>query len=71
MQLKAKPGSSRSELVQEADGSWTAWLKAPPVDGKANAELIALVAKHFGVAKSAVDIDSGGGSRFKRVRIET
>jgi len=29
------------------------------------------VAKHFGVAKSAVDIDSGGGSRFKRVRIET
>ncbi|MBY0368274.1 MAG: DUF167 domain-containing protein [Roseateles sp.] len=71
LQLKAKPGSSRSELVQEADGSWTAWLKAPPVDGKANAELIALVAKHFGVAKSAVDIDSGGGSRFKRVRIET
>ncbi|MFX8008231.1 DUF167 domain-containing protein [Acinetobacter baumannii] len=46
-------------------------MKAPPVDGKANAELIALVAKHFGVAKSAVDIDSGGGSRFKRVRIET
>ncbi len=47
LQLKAKPGSSRSELVQEADGTWTAWLKSPPVDGKANAELIALVAKRF------------------------
>ncbi len=71
LQLKAKPGSSRSALVQEADGTWTAWLKSPPVDGKANVELIALVAKHFGVAKSAVDIHSGGGSRFKRVKVET
>ena len=71
LQLKAKPGSSRSELVQEADGSWTAWLKSPPVDGKANAELIALVAKRFGCAKSAVSIHSGGGSRFKRVKVET
>lgn len=71
LQLKAKPGSSRSELAQEADGTWTARLKSPPVDGKANAELIALVAKHFGCAKSAVSIHSGGGSRFKRVRVET
>jgi uncharacterized protein YggU (UPF0235/DUF167 family) len=70
LQLKAKPGASRSALVQEADGTWTAWLKAPPVDGKANAELIALVARHFGCAKSAVAIHSGGGSRFKRVKVE-
>ena len=70
LQLKAKPGSSRSELVQEADGTWTAWLKSPPVDGKANAELVALVARHFGCAKSAVSIHSGGGSRLKRVRVE-
>lgn len=71
LQLKAKPGSSRSALVQEADGSWTAWLKSPPVDGKANAELIKLVAEHFGCAKSSVSIHSGGGSRFKRVKVET
>ena len=70
LQLKAKPGSSRSGLVQEADGTWTAWLKSPPVDGKANAELIALVARHFAVPKSAVSIHSGGGSRFKRVKVE-
>ncbi|RZJ04077.1 MAG: DUF167 domain-containing protein [Rubrivivax sp.] len=70
LQLKAKPGSSRSELVQEADGTWTAWLKSPPVDGKANAELVALVAKHFGCAKAAVSIQAGGASRFKRVRVD-
>jgi hypothetical protein len=70
LQLKAKPGSSRSELVQEPDGTWTAWLRSPPVDGKANTELIALVARHFGCAKSAVSIHSGGGSRFKRVKVE-
>ena len=70
LQLKAKPGSSRSELAQEADGTWTAWLRSPPVDGKANAELVALVARHFGCAKSAVSIHSGGGSPFKRVKSE-
>ena len=34
-----------SELTQAADGTWVATLKAPPVDGKANTELVGLVAK--------------------------
>jgi hypothetical protein len=70
IQVKAKPGSSKSTLVQEPDGTWTAWLKSPPVDGKANIELIALVAKQFGCTKSSVSIHGGGASRFKRVRID-
>jgi len=40
------------------------------VDGKANAELIALVARHFGCAKASVRITAGAGTRIKRVRIE-
>jgi len=49
---------------------WLAQLKAPPVDGKANAELIKLVAKQFGCARSAVSIKSGAGGRTKLVKIE-
>ncbi|HET7125812.1 MAG TPA: DUF167 domain-containing protein [Lysobacter sp.] len=46
-----------------------AHLKSPSVDGKANAELIVLVAREFGCAKSAVEIATGAGARIKRVRI--
>ena len=67
--VKVKPNARQTSLQRQADGSWLAQLKSPPVDGKANAELIALVAREFGCAKSAVGITSGAGARTKRVRI--
>ena len=67
--VKVKPNARQSSLQRQADGSWLAQLKSPPVDGKANAELIALIAREFGCAKSAVEIASGAGARIKRVRI--
>lgn len=70
LQVKVKPRSSRSELVQERDGSWLARLKSPPVDGRANQELIALVALHFGCRKSLVTIKSGSRGRTKLVSVD-
>jgi len=67
IQVKAKPSSGKSALEELNDGSFLAYLKAPPAEGKANAELIALVAKHFKVRKSAVTIKSGAGARIKLV----
>jgi uncharacterized protein (TIGR00251 family) len=69
LQIKVKPGARNSLLEQQPDGSWRAELKAPPVDGKANAELIALVAKHFGLRKAQVKIKSGAGGRMKLVEL--
>jgi len=69
LQIKAKPNSRASALIEQDDGTWLAQLKSPPVDGKANEELIALVARHFGCAKAAVSIKTGAGSRLKRVTI--
>jgi uncharacterized protein (TIGR00251 family) len=70
LQVKVKPNSSTSALEQLPDKTWVARLKAPPVDGKANAELIALVAGHFGCRKAAVNIKTGASSRIKRVHID-
>jgi len=70
IQVKVKPNSRHSELAESADGTWIARVKAPPVDGKANAELVELVAAHFGCRKSAVTIRSGASGRMKLVRIE-
>lgn len=67
--VHVKPNARESVLEQGADGTWTARLKAPPVDGKANAELIALMARHFGCPKSAVTIKSGAAGRRKLVCI--
>jgi uncharacterized protein YggU (UPF0235/DUF167 family) len=71
IRVKAKPGSRVSTLEASADGVWLARLKSAPVDGKANEELIALIAKRFGCARSAVSIRGGGSGRMKWVRIET
>jgi uncharacterized protein (TIGR00251 family) len=69
IEVKVKPNARESRLEKDATGQWEATLKAPPVDGKANAELIALVARRFGVRKSAVFIKTGAGGRIKRVEI--
>lgn len=71
LRVKVKPRARSSSLEQEADGLWLAQLKSPPVDGKANDELIALVARHFHCARSAVSIKSGASGRMKLVQIET
>jgi uncharacterized protein len=58
--------------VTGADGArlLKARVSAVPEDGKANAALIALLAKSFGVSNSAVRIASGAQSRIKIVQIE-
>jgi hypothetical protein len=70
LQIRVKLHARTSELVRGSDGEWIAHVTSPPVDGKANAEVIALVARHFGCAKSAVSIKSGASGRTKLVRVE-
>lgn len=70
IEVRVKPNARASTLEAVPDGTWLAELKSPPVDGKANAELIALVARRFGCRKSAVSIRSGAGARLKLVEIE-
>jgi hypothetical protein len=70
IQVKVKPNARTSALLPSEDGPWQAQLRSPPVDGKANAELIALVAQHFGCARSAVTIKGGGSGRTKWVGID-
>ena len=69
IQVKVKPNARLSVLEETAEGVWQAQLKSPPVDGKANRELVELIAEHFGCAKSAVTIRSGASGRMKLVKI--
>ncbi len=71
LRIRAKPNARAASLVEQADGSWLASLRAPPVDGKANAELVTLVAQRFGCPKSSVRLKAGAGGRVKLVKVET
>jgi uncharacterized protein (TIGR00251 family) len=71
IRVKVKPNARVSRLEQSAEGDWYAEIKAPPVDGKANAELVKLIAERFGVRKSDVTIKSGSSGRTKLVQIDT
>lgn len=68
--VKVKPNSKQQRVTQADDGSFTIHLKSPPVDGKANAELIQLLAKTFAVPKSAIRIKTGASSKSKLVEID-
>lgn len=70
LRVKVKPNARVSEIEELSDGSWLVRVKSPPVDGKANEEVVALIAQHFAVRKSQVAIKSGGSGRLKLVQIE-
>jgi uncharacterized protein len=70
LQVKVKPRAKVSELSQGADGTWVARLKSSPVDGKANAELVGLVAEKFQCSKAAVTIKAGATGRIKLLKVE-
>jgi uncharacterized protein (TIGR00251 family) len=70
IQVKVKPNARASALEEQPDGTWLAKIRAQPVDGKANEELVRLVAGHFGVRKAQVSIRSGASGRMKLVQIE-
>ena len=69
LRVRVKPRAKISELAQAPDGTWTAKLRAPPVDGKANEELVALVAERFRCRKAAVTIMAGATGRTKLVKV--
>ena len=68
--VQVKPNAKVQKILQLKDGTWVVHLKAPPTDGKANQALIACLAKHFGVTKAQVSIQSGHTARLKRIKIE-
>ena len=67
--VRVVPRASKSEIAGEIDGALKVRLCSPPVDGAANAELIKMLAREFGVSRGRVEIVSGQNSRTKRIRI--
>lgn len=68
--VRIAPRSSRDAVLGTHDGALKIALTAPPVDGEANAALIAFVAKGLGVPKRRVRIASGATQRDKVLKLD-
>jgi len=66
-QIKAGAKEERVEKIGE--GNYKVWVKAPPLEGKANQAVIKTLSKYFKVPKSSVAIVFGFKSKKKIIRI--
>lgn len=67
--IRVQPRARRTEIAGERAGAVLIRVSAPPVDGRANEAVCRLIAQRLGVARSAVQIVRGDGTRDKLVRI--
>ena len=64
------PRAGKSGIAGTRDGALLVRLKAPPVEGAANSELIQLISDALGVPTRSISIVSGQHARLKRIRVE-
>jgi uncharacterized protein (TIGR00251 family) len=68
---RIKPGSKKGPLIESGpEGELIVYVRERAVEGKANTAVVKLLAEHFGVAPSRVELVSGHTSRLKRFRID-
>ena len=70
LQVKVKANAKRDAIEPGPDGILKVSVTAPPTQGKANTKVISLLAAHFGVPKSSVQIRHGAGSSRKLIEID-
>lgn len=75
MALKVTPGAKRNEVLgweedyPQVGRVLKLRIAAPPVEGKANKEIVLFLAKTLGLSKSAVELVHGTSGRIKMVEI--
>jgi uncharacterized protein (TIGR00251 family) len=71
LKVKVIPKSAKTEIVGTmADGTVKVRVAAVAEKGKANAELVAFLAKYYGVGRERVSIVTGETSPVKQIRID-
>ncbi len=66
LKIKAQPKSSRNEFCGlYGDDAIKVKVKAPPVDGAANKEIVKFLSKEFKISKSDIKFISGESSNLR------
>ena len=67
--IKTKPGAKNDKIERVDEANYIVSIKEPPINGRANAALITLLADHFDISPSLIEIISGYMARVKVVEI--
>jgi len=70
LRIRVQPRASRTEIAGLHGNAVKVRLAAPPVDGAANEALARFIARHLGVPRSAVRIESGATGRSKILDVD-
>ena len=70
IEVRVFPRSARKRVTVDENGLVRLYINAPPVEGKANAECIALLAKRLDIPKSSIEIFRGERGRNKVIRLK-
>jgi uncharacterized protein (TIGR00251 family) len=67
--VRVTPGAKRNSIISHKEGVWYIKIAAPPVEGRANEELISYISRVLDIRKSAVAVLKGQSSRIKVLAI--
>lgn len=70
LSVKVHPNARKQDIQRIGEGEYKVHVLSPPTEGKANKELIHLVASHFSLPPSRVSIARGRKSRKKIVILQ-
>lgn len=70
LHLTVAPGAKTSAVVSAESGDIRIQVHAPPVDGKANRELVSFLSAVLGVPPSYIVVVAGHGARHKVVDVD-
>jgi hypothetical protein len=70
LRLRISPGAARSEIVGRHGDGWKVRVRAAPERGRANDDLLELLADVLGVPRSSLDLVAGVSARDKVIEVQ-
>lgn len=70
LKVRVQPRAHKKRMEKTGEREYKVWVVSPPAEGKANKEVVGLVASYFGIPPSRVKISKGERSRRKTVILE-
>ena len=67
--VRVTPGAKRNAVTAFKEGVWNIKIAAPPVEGRANEELVAFLSKKLDIRRSSLNVIKGQSSRNKLVSV--
>lgn len=70
IRVRLTPSAGVERVAIDDDGNVKVWVKAPPIEGRANRRLVEFLSHALGVPKSRVYVARGAGTRIKTIGVE-